>query len=637
MKRAVLILFGMLSMPAAGAADTAAESVSGEFSFQLRLRQGLNLAYLPLDDPRAVTFGGLRELLGADAVERIVVLNANGRFGAGRPDADFDAARGFIAVMREARAALIRGPAHPPALRLRAGWNLVGSPRRSWQTRLASDVAGLSDAVDALLYAAPAGGIAVYQRVSSSDEAQDAPLYGGAGYLALANRDAEIRFQGEPWGVPAAPEPSAAIPAFPGAEGWGARTAGGRGGEIRYVDSLAESGPGTLRAALEASGPRVVLFRTGGVIRLREPIRIREPNCTVAGQTAPGGGVCVVGAPIQIQTRDVILRGLRIRPGADPGGHDPFERDALNIGQENDTAESLNVRDIIIDRCSFSWSVDELVGIRSPARRVTIQECVLSEALDDSIHPSGRHSRGILIGYSSREISVLRNLIASNDKRNPVVAGGASAEIVHNVVLNWGAFGTRLADVWRSEATAADIVRNTYLAGEDSRGYALFISPEIHAESRVYLEGNRFLSGGNAIRTAAPTRFLAAGPLRTGADWGLSAEEAARSVLERAGATAPKRDRIDERIAQAARNRLFGSNGTTNGAAARTRILDSPEQVGGLPAYEAGQPPLDSDGDHLPDEWERQNGFSPDRRDDPNGDHDRDGYTNIEEYVNSLL
>ena len=610
MRRAAWVLAALTALSAASAS---------EFAVELRLKKGLNLVCLPVHDARADSIGGLRELLGGEeAVEHLIVMNKRGRFEAGSAQTPFAPSAGFFVVMKEARTVRIQGAAHSVELKLRRGWNLTGAPRRSWQTRLASNIAALSDAVQQVVYADDSGRLSAYPHT-------DRAVYGGAGLLIFSKRAASIRFLGEPWGTPAVPPPpSNRAPAFPDAQGWGAQTAGGRGGRILYVTNLADDGPGSFRRAVETPGPRLILFKTGGVIRLKTPIRIREPRCTIAGQTAPGDGVCVAGASIRIQTHDVVMRGLRIRPGGDPDGPDPFERDALTIGQENDGPASLNVHDIVIDRCSFSWAVDELIGIRSPARRVTIQRCVIAEALDESIHPSGPHSRGVLISYNTREVSLLQNLIVSNDKRNPVAAGGVSAEIVQNVIVNWGRFGTRLADVWRSPPIRVNIARNMYLAGRDGRGPALFVSPTIHPDSRVYLEGNLFFPYQNSpLETIdAPATLLASEPNPAAAEWTMSAEEAAALVFETAGA--PSRDAVDARIVRQAKRQT-------------TRILDSPAQVGGIPAYRRGNPPPDADGDGVPDEWERQNGSNPDAYDDPNGDPDLNGYTRIEEYLNSLL
>ncbi len=610
MRRSVWLLAALTALSFASAS---------EFAVELRLKKGLNLVFLPVHDASADSIDGLRELLGGgEAVERLIVMNRNGLFEAGSAQTPFEPSAGFFAFMKEARTARIQGAAHPVELKLRQGWNLIGAPRRSWQTRLASNIAALSDAVQRVVYMDDSGRLSAYPHI-------DRPIYGGSGLLIFSKREASIRFLGEPWGAPVIPPPpSNRAPAFPEAQGWGAQTAGGRGGRILYVTNLADDGPGSFRRAVETSGPRLILFKTGGVIRLKTPIRIREPRCTIAGQTAPGDGVCVVGASIRIQTHDVVMRGMRIRPGGDPDGPDPFERDALTIGQENDGPADLKVHDIVIDRCSFSWAVDELIGIRSPARRVTIQRCVIAEALNESIHPSGPHSRGVLISYNAREVSLLQNLIVSNDKRNPVAAGGVSAEIVQNVIVNWGRFGTRLADVWRSPPIRVSIARNLYLAGRDGRGPALFVSPDIHPDSRVYLEGNLFFPyENNPLKTIdAPETLLASKPNPTTAEWAMSAEEAAELVFETAGA--PSRDAVDARIVRQARRQT-------------TRILDSPAQVGGIPTYRRGNPPPDADEDGLPDEWERQNSLNPDAYDDPNGDPDLNGYTRIEEYLNSLL
>ena len=230
----------------------------------------------------------------------------------------------------------------------------------------------------------------------------------------------------------------AQIPAFPGAEGFGSFTPGGRGGKIIEVTNLNPTGKGSFRSACEASGPRIIIFRTGGTISLIKNIRIKNPYVTIAGQTAPGDGICIKGAAIIIETHDVILRGLRIRIGDDISGPNPENRDGIGIENKNNPPYN-----IIIDHCSISWAVDENVSVWYATHDITFQWCIISEALNKSIHPKGSHSMGMLFGAPEgsvnrpKNISIHHNLFAHNQDRNPKIAGANFCEIINNVIYNF--------------------------------------------------------------------------------------------------------------------------------------------------------------------------------------------------------
>jgi len=255
-----------------------------------------------------------------------------------------------------------------------------------------------------------------------------------------------------------------AAPAFPGAEGFGANSIGGRGGTVIEVTNLNNSGPGSLRAAVEASGPRIVVFRVSGTIILKTGLTILNPYITIAGQTAPGGGITLRndrsnGAPtLDIRTHDVIIRYIRMRTG--PGGDD-----SLLIY----TSPAYNV---MIDHISASWGVDENVNIWGNVRDVTIQWSIISEGLKNSTHPEGDpggHSMGFLVGSGSRNISFHHNVLAHNDARNPKWDGSheqAVYDFVNNVIYNWGAYATAV-----SGNAKTNVVGNYYKRGSDSSGY----------------------------------------------------------------------------------------------------------------------------------------------------------------------
>ena len=190
-------------------------------------------------------------------------------------------------------------------------------------------------------------------------------------------------------------------PAFPGAEGWGALTPGGRGGKVLKVTNLNDSGPGSFREAVMSSGPRIVVFEISGTITLKSELIIREPYLTIAGQTAPGDGICLKGWSLKIaDTHDIIVRGIRVRPGVE-SGLIGSEIDALGISQSNN---------IIIDHCSFSWSCDEVVNNWHGSSNITIQWCMISEPLNRSVHEKGPHGYGASLG--GYKLSFHHNLMA---------------------------------------------------------------------------------------------------------------------------------------------------------------------------------------------------------------------------------
>lgn len=422
---------------------------------------------------------------------------------------------------------------------------------------------------------------------------------------------------------PAAP-PAPRVPAFPGALGFGAHTPGGRGGRVLAVTTLAATGPGSLQAALATPGPRIVVFRVGGVIHLTRPLTITEPFVTVAGQTAPGDGICVRGAGVVVQTHDVVLRHLRFRVGDAEDGPDPENRDSLGVANRRDPPH-----DIVFDHCSISWAIDENLQLWYPCFNVTVQWCLIGESLHRSRHPKGPHGMGFLVGDHARRVSVHHCLFAHNDARNPLLKGGTSTEVINNVVYNWGGQATGAGDPEKSGPTLAHILSNLYLPGPQSgerRGVTL---------SRAHLSaGSRFLvrnnvGPGRPQDTGDDWLAVSGDPRWRASDWvfppsGIVPEPAGdllEPVLLGAGATLPRRDPVDTRLVASVRAR--------SGA-----IIHSQAEVGGWPVYRGGPAPADSDADGMPDEWEIQFGLDPADPDDGPTDVDSDGYTNVEEFLN---
>jgi len=425
-------------------------------------------------------------------------------------------------------------------------------------------------------------------------------------------------------------EPQPGLPVFPGAEGFGTRTVAGRGGKVIPVTSLADSGPGTIREAVNYPSPRIIVFNVAGTIELQSELQMNHPFVTIAGQTAPGGGICIKGAGITVFTHDVLIQHLRVRPG-NKGPVNADINDAVSIlGPHGDSEGAYNV---VLDHISASWGEDETVSTWYGAHYITISWSIISEALNRSRHRKRTHSAGLLIGDSSYHVSVHHNLLAHNDFRNPLISEGGTHDIVNNVIYNWGVLPVEITDYGSN--TFLNFVGNYFIPGASTNpGPYEILFPQ--GDPKIYVEGNLgphrpdpdmdewalvgFRWGEEGV---APTKYRSHTKFETPPIATQSAAEALEMVLDLAGATAPQRDAVDRRVVNDVRSRI-GS------------IIDSPEDVGGYPKLETGTPRVDSDHDGMPDEWERQMGLDPQDASDGHGDLDDDGYTNIEEYLHSL-
>lgn len=418
--------------------------------------------------------------------------------------------------------------------------------------------------------------------------------------------------------------------AFPDAEGFGAYAAGGRGGRVFEVTNLNDSGPGSLRAAIEAEGPRTVVFRVGGTIELLSRIRIEHPYLTIAGQTAPGGGITLknhpsnIRSPLEIKTHDVIMRYIRSRPG--PSAKPSDTLDALTISGGHD---------IIIDHCSLSWATDEVVNTWNDIGNVTIQWSIIAEGLNKSTHPKGAHSKGMLLGSEGADrISVHHNLFAHNYDRNPDVNVAGEVDLVNNVFYN-GVRWTEIKDKYGAGNQKINIINNYYKQGPSTlkkrkRGYEVFYYSNTDRHPQVYVKGNlgfhrssetqpeQLIVQEDSRWMMVASRFQAP-QIRMG-----SAAEAFNQVLANAGAVIPKRDAADQRIV----NDVI--NGTGN-------VIDDPAEVGGWPALAAGRAAPDTDHDGMPDNWEDRHGFNKQDGADGSADSDGNGYSNLEEYLNTIV
>jgi len=435
-----------------------------------------------------------------------------------------------------------------------------------------------------------------------------------------------------------------ALPAFPGAWGGGMFTMGGRGGQVIAVTNLNDSGPGSLRAAIDADGPRIVVFRVAGTIRLNRNLDINDPNITIAGQTAPGDGICIANHSVNINTHDVVLRHLRVRRG-DPRG-----------GQGSDNIGGNPEGNVIVDHCSVSWGRDEGISLyrymkplpsgereKQPARNVTIQWVISSEALGPGHEFGGT--------WGGEDSTFHHNLFACNTGRNPSIGMSGEFDYRNNVIFNWGHRSMDGGD----ETSLVNVINNYYKAGPATRNNMATVMARM--EQRKQYSPGKALEGSRWYPTMSerPGKWYVAGnivanaPEVTADNWkGMggdaelarvntpfeawpvyqqTATEAYASVLAKVGATLPRRDAVDKRVIEMVR---AGKPTHKDG------IVTNPEEVGGYPtlSFSPEQVPADADGDGMPDEWERKHGLNPADAKDGTQDADRDGYTNVEEWLN---
>ena len=400
------------------------------------------------------------------------------------------------------------------------------------------------------------------------------------------------------------------VPAFPGAEGYGKYTTGGRGGEVYIVTNLNDSGEGSLRDAVSESN-RTVVFEVSGNLVLDSPLRIKGDNITIAGQTAPGDGISVVNHSTYIEGNNTIIRYMTFRMG----------------DRTESTADALSVRgrsDLIIDHSSMSWGIDEVASIYD-MKNVTLQNSIVAEALHMTDHDKGRHGFGGIWGSST---SYLNNIIAHNSSRNPRFKGSLEDEGLdfrNNIVYNWNykaGYGGNEGNV--------NMINNYYKYGPDTIISKRSEMVEPDGNSNWYVNGNHvydYLEVTNDNRKGVTLSNASTVMLDTAVDVPhgrtRSAQEAYHYVLENAGAVIPRRDSIDARIIADVKN------GTG-------RQINSIDEVGGWANLsENAEAPLDSNRDGIPDYWAEKHGIDP-MNDDWAKEVNDDGYTNLEVYLNSI-
>jgi pectate lyase len=415
--------------------------------------------------------------------------------------------------------------------------------------------------------------------------------------------------------------------AFPGAEGFGRYATGGRGGDVYIVTNLNDDGEGSLRRAIRAKGPRTIVFAVSGTIALESPLDINNPDITIAGQSAPGDGICLKNYGLNIKADNVIIRYLRMRMGDEKR----VEGDAFGgtKGHSN----------IIIDHCSASWATDETASFYNN-RNFTMQWCIVSESLNSSAHVKGEHGYGGIWGGMGA--SFHHNLIANHKSRMPRFSGSAttqnsSEELVdfrNNVIYNWesnniygGEKGryNMVANYFRPGKATTSSKRNRIV--QPTQPYGKFYVAENLVNGYPTISNDNW-SGG--VQAAYLDSVKAGKPFDVASITQHTAQQAFDLVLKYAGAS-HKRDIVDTRITQEVRNGVSISGVANNG------IINSQSDVGGWPELKSLPAPADADRDGLPDDWEKRNGLNSNDRLDSRKIEPKGFYTYLELYLNDLV
>lgn len=437
------------------------------------------------------------------------------------------------------------------------------------------------------------------------------------------------------------------IPAFPGAEGGGMYATGGRGGSVYFVTSLEDTntgntgtGEGTLRWCLSQPGPRTIVFKVAGIIRLKSVLKI-PANTTIAGQTAPGDGICIADNSTQLEGNNVIVRFMRFRLG-----------DLTKV--ENDALGGRNKSDVIIDHCSMSWTTDECSSFYDN-KNFTMQWCIIAESMNNSIHVKGTHGYGGIWG--GKTATFHHNLLAHHLSRNPRMCGSRYSnkpelELVdfrNNVIYNWGSNSG-----YAGEGGSYNFVNNYYKPTSSSSNKTRIFQPYGDDGKNAQPKGvwGKFYVNGNYMygsESVTNDNWLGIHPdlgknkdsIKSITEFDVpyvkteTAEEAYASVLKWVGASY-KRDSTDLRIINEVTNNLAplrASNGTTYGG-----LIDTQSDVGGweVYSYNSEEVPADLDRDGIADEWETEKGLNPNDNTDGNK-LDASGYTMLEIYLTDIL
>lgn len=432
--------------------------------------------------------------------------------------------------------------------------------------------------------------------------------------------------------------------AFSEAQGGGKYATGGRGGVVLHVTSLSDDpqDPGSLRHAINVGGARTIVFDVAGTIQLSSTLNISNGSLTIAGQSAPGDGICIAGYPVVVKASNVIIRFMRFRMGDEHN----VEGDALTIvGRKN----------IMIDHCSFSWSTDECVSCYGNTD-FTLQYCFITESLRNSVHGKGRHGYGGIWGGTNATFH--HNLLAHHDSRNPRFdhyyvnqTCFGPIDYVNNVVYNWGGNSTYGGEGVK-QARQINMVNNYYKPGPATSKKERLLDPTVSCSNcspygavvpaKFYLQGNYMYGSaqvtadnwqGSTVQTEAvkaSTRWTEGLTMLTAEE---SAEQAFETVMAKAGCSF-HRDTIDVRIAEEVRNgsaTCKGSNGSTGG------LIDTQVDAGGWPMLRTEEPQKDTDRDGIPDAWEEAHGLNPKSNADGKIETLVSGYSNLEVYLNDIV
>lgn len=413
--------------------------------------------------------------------------------------------------------------------------------------------------------------------------------------------------------------------AFPGAEGFGKNTTGGRGGKVIVVSNLNDNGPGSLREAIRKKEARIITFAVSGTIALESDLTISNGDLTIAGQSAPGDGICIKNFPVRVSADNVIIRYLRFRLGD--------ERK-----QQEDALSGVRQKDVIIDHCSISWSVDECASFYQN-QNFTMQWCLISESLNASVHAKGPHGYGGIWG--GMKATFHHNLLASHTSRLPRFSGSSTTpngpdELVdfrNNVIYNWSSNNT-----YGGEKGSYNVIGNYYKPGPATPANKKWIVNPSSPVGRFFV-ANNILAGSErvtknnwdgGVKTNSIDSARVRKPFVSELIDQQAPEKAYELVLQYAGASL-HRDAVDTRIVGEVRTGKSLSGRKGDG------IIDTQSQVGGWPELKSEPALPDEDQDGMPNEWELKNHLNPkDPADAPSFTLSK-GYTNIEVYLNSLI
>ncbi len=374
------------------------------------------------------------------------------------------------------------------------------------------------------------------------------------------------------------------LPVLHGVSGYGLDTPGGRGGKIIKVTNLNTEGSGSLSEAVRFDGPRIIVFEVAGVINLeRKSLRIVNPYVTIAGQTAPYPGITLIMGGISIQTHDVILQHLKVRPGE--AGQEK------KSGWEVDGIGTVGASNVIVDHCSITWSTDENLSASGPrfegsnpeewrkntSHKITFSNCIIAEGLSNSTHSKGEHSKGSLIHDNTSEILITGNLYANNKQRNPFFKGGAEGVVVNNYICNPGNAAIHFSLV-ASEWEGHEWIKGGMTVEANVIEYGKNSSKTMPAGAfkgpvDLYWQNNKIVAETTVKDLSGSHTAVEIAPFRPQGLVCLPVDKVRNQVLENAGAFPWQRDDIDKRI--------ISDIKTGNG-----KIIDSENEVGGYPVFE---------------------------------------------------